>query len=146
MSGDGGGGPRADGTVCGGVKAVDSRGGVAGESQGCWGSGCCGEGVSIGEHGDLDDVEACKVGGVMQRDRLKSSSLSLRSSTSQRRFRVFFAGGGAVGEVAWARGNGNTWRCRHGGGVFTKGSVWALAARVAGLPRLRWRFRLRWRR
>jgi hypothetical protein len=122
------------------VKAVDSRGSVAGESQGCWGSGCCGEGVlvSFGEHGDLDDVVACKVGGVMHRDRLKSSSLSLRSSTSQRRFRVFFAGGRAVGEVAWARGNGDTRQCRCGGGVFTKGSVWALAARVVGLLRSRW--------
>jgi hypothetical protein len=120
------------------VKAVDSRGGVAGESQGCWGSGCYGEGVSIGEHGDLNDVVARKVGGVLHRDRLKLSSLPLRSSTSQRHFRVFFAGSGAVGEVAWARGDGDIRRCRRGGGVFTKGSVWALDARVAGLLRLRW--------
>ncbi len=90
----------------------------------------------MGEHGDLDGVVACEVGGVMGRDRLKLLSLCLRSSTSRRRFRIYFAGSGAVEEAALERGDDDARRSRRGGSVLTMGSVWALVERVAGLPRL----------
>ncbi len=84
----------------------------------------------------------------MVRGRLESSSLALSSSNSQRRLRVFlagggtegqgdFAGGGVVEEAARSRWDGDAWRCRRGGGVHISGSVWALVDQVAGLPRLR---------
>ncbi len=47
--------------------------------------------------------------------------------------RVLFAGGGAIGEQAWAGGDGSSGQCGHGGCVLASGSVWALVERVAGL-------------
>jgi hypothetical protein len=82
-------------------------------------------------------------------DWLWSLSFPLRSSSSQQRFRGLFIGGGAVGEAACVGGGDGAGRCRRDGGVIEKGSrgsVWVLFVRVAGLPRNLRRFRRRWRR
>jgi hypothetical protein len=50
--------------------------------------------------GEGDGGVVCMVGGEMNRGESRSSSLYLSSSNLQWRFRVFFAGGGAVGESA----------------------------------------------
>jgi hypothetical protein len=84
-----------------------------------------------------DDGLGWRVSGVIGRDWLWSFSFPLRSSSLQRRFRVLFTGGGALGEAAWAGGGDDAGQSRPGSGVLAKGSrgsVWALVARVAGLP------------
>jgi hypothetical protein len=48
--------------------------------------------------------------GEMGRDRSVSSYISLRSSSSQRRFRVFFAGGGNDGDEVWLALGGDVGR------------------------------------
>ncbi len=61
-----------------------------------------------------------------------SSSLSLRSSSSQQRFHIFFADGGADGEEAWAEGGGDaewwdmTATCLRAA-LFERWSNWLLA-------------------
>jgi hypothetical protein len=69
----------------------------------------------------------------MHKDWVASSSLVRKSSTSQRRLRVFLAGGGADGEegcagcgaaeVACSRGEGDAWRSGRGGVAHMDGSV-----------------------
>jgi hypothetical protein len=71
----------------------------------------------------------------MVRCQFWSSPWSLRSSSSQRRFRVFFAGSGAVGEVVLGGAVGDAGRCGRDVGVAIIGSVWVLAELEAGFPR-----------
>jgi hypothetical protein len=97
-----------------------------------------GDGDDGEEHsdGDLSGGDlGLIVGGVIGRDWLWLLLCSLRSSSSQRCFRVLFARGGAIWEQAWAGGNGGAGRCGRGGCVLASGSVWALVERVAGLLR-----------
>ncbi len=93
-------------------RCVSSRDGAAGGSHGSCELGDCsknGGDVDLGGdsvRGDHTDGVGESAGGEMGKGRLGSSSLSLRSSSSQRRFRIFFAGGGTVGEGAWAKDGG----------------------------------------
>ncbi len=78
----------------------------------------------------------------MGRVRFVSSSISLRSSSSQRRFRVFFASGGTDGDEAWTAIGGDMGRCERGGDerggdVYVEASVCVLDVQVAGLLRFR---------
>jgi hypothetical protein len=73
----------------------------------------------------------------MDRDRFGSSSISLRSSSSQRCFRVFFAGGGTDGDEAWTALRGDVERCERGGDMYVEASVWVLDVQIAGLLRFR---------
>jgi hypothetical protein len=107
--GDGGGGDYEDvgGSRSGGegwislgmgvIVRGDCLGGVDGGDQGSWGDGRCREGEGNGERGGSDGGVGLRAGGEMRRERLRSSLFPLRSSNSQRRFRVFFCG---------------RWRCR----------------------------------
>jgi hypothetical protein len=61
-----------------------------------------------------DDDGGDSAGGEMTRSGSGSSSYCLRSSSSHRRFRVLFAGGGAVGEGILGEGSGGTGRCGRG--------------------------------
>jgi hypothetical protein len=76
----------------GGDPVIGTAAGDPGEG----GSGVLGDDDLTGGAGD-------SAGGEMTKGSLGSSSSPLRSSSSQRRFRVFFAGGGTVGEGFWAR-------------------------------------------
>jgi hypothetical protein len=91
-------------------------------------------------------TKACEAMGTVERRKkvVMSSaakaalSFPLRSSSSQRHFRGLFISGGAVGEAACVGGDDGAGQCRRGGGVIAKGSrgsVWVLFVRVAGLPR-----------
>jgi hypothetical protein len=66
-----------------------------------------------------------------------SSSISLRSSSSHRRFRIFFAGGGTDGDEVWTEIRGDVGRCVRGGDVYVDTSVWVLDVQVAGLLQFR---------
>ncbi len=66
-----------------------------------------------------------------------SSSISLRSLSSQRRFRVFFADGGNDGDEAWTALGGDVGQGERGGDVYVEASVWVLDVRIAGLLRFR---------
>ncbi len=81
---------------------------------------------------DVGD-EGKKVGGEMSRGWFGSSLYCIRSSSSQRRFLIFFAGSGAVGE-------GVTGGCGREVGVSKVGLVCTLTEFVVALPRLRWRW------
>ncbi len=80
----------------------------------------------------------------MGRVRFVSSSISLRSLSSQRRFRVFFAGGSTDGDEAWTEVGGDVGGCVRGGDMYVDASVWVLDVQVAGLLRFcrRWRLRV----
>ncbi len=71
----------------------------------------------------------------MGRDRSVSSSISLRSSSSQRHFRIFFAGGGNDGDEAWTALGGDVGQGERSGDVYVEASVWVLDVRKAGLLR-----------
>ncbi len=59
------------------------------------------------------------------------SSIPLRSSSSQRRFRVFFAGGGIDRDEAWTALGGDVGRWKRGGDVYVEASVWVLDIQIA---------------
>jgi hypothetical protein len=71
----------------------------------------------------------------MMRGQFWSSSWSLSNSSSHQRFRVFFAGGGAVGEGVLARGGGDAGRCSRDDSAVMNGSVWMPVELVARLLR-----------
>jgi hypothetical protein len=73
----------------------------------------------------------------MGRDRSVSSSISLRSLSSQRHFHVFFAGGGNDGDEVWTALGDDVGRAERGGDVYVEASVWVLDVRKAGLLRFR---------
>jgi hypothetical protein len=73
----------------------------------------------------------------MGRVRFVSSSISLRSSTSHRHFRVFFAGGGTDGDEAWTEIGSDVGGCVRDGDVYVDTSVWVLDVQIAGLLRFR---------
>jgi hypothetical protein len=101
---EGGRGVGGDGSV-GGDGGVEGDGGVVGDGDvegdggvedGCgdFGDGDFGDGDR-----DLQGEVGESAGGEMVRCQFLLSSWPLRSSSSQRRFHVFFAGSGAVGEI-----------------------------------------------
>ncbi len=71
----------------------------------------------------------------MGRVQFVSSSISLRSLSTQRCFRVFFAGGGTDGDETWTEVGGDVGRCVRGGDMYVDASVWVLDVQVAGLLR-----------
>ncbi len=71
--------------------------------------------------------------GEMGRVRFVSSSISLRSLSSQRRFRIFFAGGGTNGDDSWTALGGDVGRCERVDDVYVEASVWVLDIQTAGL-------------
>ncbi len=90
--GGGGGGVEEVGVVVSGARpgggVYHSGWGVEGRGEE-GGDGVCGEG---------DGGVVSMVSGEMKREESRSSSLYLSNSNSQRRFRVFFTGGSAVGD------------------------------------------------
>ncbi len=86
---------------------------VATKAVGGEGDGGCEEGDLAGGVQGGDDGEIGRVRSV-------SSSISLRSSSSQRRFRIFFAGGGTDRDEAWTAIGGDIGRCERGGDVYVE--------------------------
>jgi hypothetical protein len=120
-------GVKGDGGV--GVEGSSNSGNLEG------GSGDRGDGDDDRDSsGDLLGEVGGNVGGEMVRCQFWSSTWSLRSSSSQRRFRVFFAGGGAVGEVVLGGDVGEEGRCGRAVGVAVIGLVWVLVELEAGFP------------
>ncbi len=87
----------------GGDPVIGTAAGNLGEG----GSGVLGDDELTGGAGD-------SAGGEMTKGSLGSSSSPLRSSSLQRRFCGFFAGGGTVGEGVLGKGGGDAGRCRLG--------------------------------
>ncbi len=71
----------------------------------------------------LSGTSGVNVGGDIGRGWAWSSSYSRKSSSSQRLFRAFFTGGGAVSDGVLAEIDGDAWRSRRGVRVAVAGSV-----------------------
>jgi cytoskeletal protein RodZ len=78
---------------------------------------------SCDDGSDLTGEVGESAGGEIIKGRFGSSSWSVRCSSSQQRFRVFFVGGGAVREGVLDEDGGDTGRCGRNIGVAMTGSV-----------------------
>jgi hypothetical protein len=133
------------GSTGGAGRSVEGEAGIVSSGlggdpvDGIAASGSDGRGGGVLGGAGLSNTSGVSVGGVIGRGGLWSSSYSRKSSNSQRLFRAFFTGGGAVSDGFLAGIDGDAWRSGRGVGVAVAGSVWTLIefVLVTVLPRFR---------